>query len=271
MSHSSHRPPNSGAHSQDSASDGGQAHGPDPSEQHASDPGGSHALAPHRRRVLAARPEVIIEIPAPVKKGRRFVWLSAAIVPLIITVVALSALAIRSQRLTNVGQEATIEALVKLRLAQERASSPQQEISAALEATVEARVAIRLAEERAVLAEQAAATAPSAGEPAASAPTIAAPPVPDEPAPFYGEASVALNLRKGPGQAYDSQELIPAGTQLHLLGRTVDSGWFFVSKTGGSSADETGWVAAWLVTIPEDGDPLRLAVFSAVAPSRPSE
>lgn len=213
--------------------------------------------------MLAARPEVIIEIPPPVNKGRRFVWLSAAIVPMIITVVALSALAIRSQRLTNVGQEATIEALVKLRLAQERANSPQQEISAALEATVEARVAIRLAEERAVLAEhRAAATAVA---------TTAAPSVPGEPAPFYGEASVALNLRKGPGQKYDSQELIPAGTQLHLLGRTVDSGWFFVSKTGGSTPDETGWVAAWLVTIPEDGDPLRLAVFSTILPSTPSE
>ena len=213
--------------------------------------------------MLAARPEVIIEIPPPVNKGRKFVWLSAAIVPMIITVVALSALAIRSQRLTNVGQEATIEALVKLRLAQERANSPQQEISAALEATVEARVAIRLAEERAVLAEhQAAATAVA---------TTAAPPVPGEPAPFYGEASVALNLRKGPGQKYDSQELIPAGTQLHLLGRTVDSGWFFVSKTGGSTPDETGWVAAWLVTIPEDGDPLRLAVFSTISPSTLSE
>ena len=140
--------------------------------------------------MLAARPEVIIEIPPPVKKGRRFVWLSAAIVPLIITVVALSALAIRSQRLTNVGQEATIEALVKLRLAQERASSPQQEISAALEATVEARVAIRLEEERAALAEQAAATAPAASGLAASAPataaTSAAPSVPDTSALFYG-------------------------------------------------------------------------------------
>lgn len=221
--------------------------------------------------MLAARPEVIIEIPLPVKKGRRFVWLSAAIVPLIITVVALSALAIRSQRLTNVGQEATIEALVKLRLAQERANSPQQEISAALEATVEARVAIRLAEERAVLAEhQAAATAPA--EQAASAvAATAATPVPGEPAPFYGEASVALNLRKGPGQTYDSIELISAGTQLRLLGRTVDSGWFFVSRTGGSTPDETGWVAAWLVKIPEDGDPLRLAVVPTVSPSTPSE
>ena len=80
-----------------------------------------------------------------------------------------------------------------------------------------------------------------------------------------------MNLRKGPGQKYDSQELVPAGTQLQLLGRTVDSGWFFVSKTGGTAPDETGWVAAWLVTIPEDGDPLRLAVVSPASPSTPSE
>ena len=220
------------------------------------------------------KPEVIIEIPPPVNKGRRFVWLSAGIVPLIITVIALSALAFQSQRVSNSAQEATVEALVELRLAEERANSPQPEISAVLEATVEARVAIRLAAERAALAQQSLTTAPETDEPTVSAATpdtAAATTVADEFAPFYGQATVTLNLRKGPGERYASQELLPAGTRLRLLGRTVDSGWFFVSKTDGSPADETGWVAAWLVTISEDGDPLRLAVVSPLPPSTQNE
>ena len=148
------------------------------------------------------------------------------------------------------------------------------EISAALEATVEARVAMRLAEERAVLSQQSVTNAPEADEPtvsSATTDTAAAPPVSGESAPFYGEASVALHLRKGPGQNYASQELIPTGMRLRLLGRTVDSGWYFVSITDGSPADETGWVAAWLVTIPENGDPLRLAVVSPLPPSTQNE
>ncbi len=274
MSYSSPGPSRSGGYPQDSGSDDGNAHGATPAEQNASAPGSSHALAPHRRHLPTVKPEVIIEIPPPVKKGRRYVWLSAGIVPLIITVIALSALAIRSQHLSNTAQEATVEALVELRLAEERANSPQPEISAALEATVEARVAMRLAEERAVLSQQSVTNAPEADEPtvsSATTDTAAAPPVSGESAPFYGEASVALHLRKGPGQNYASQELIPTGMRLRLLGRTVDSGWYFVSITDGSPADETGWVAAWLVTIPENGDPLRLAVVSPLPPSTQNE
>ena len=290
MNYSSPRSSRSGAHPKDDAADGGTAQGATPAaEQNAADPGSpharadapracgaaaheSHALAPRRRQMPAVKPEVIIEIPPPVNKGRRFVWLGAGVVPLIITVIALSALAIRSQRESNTGQEATVEALVAMRLAEER--RPQHAVNAALEATVEARVAIRLAEERAAQSQQPLTVATGADEPivsAAATDNAGATPVVDESAPFYGRTSVVLNLRQGPGEKYDPLELIPAGTRLRLLGRTVDSGWYFVSKTDGSPAGETGWVAAWLVTIPENGDPLRLAVVSPLPLSTQSE
>ena len=83
------------------------------------------------------KPEVIIEIPPPVNRTRRFVWLGAAAVPLIITLIALSALAIRSQTVSTTAQEATVEARVAIRLAEERAKNhPQYAATAAVEATV---------------------------------------------------------------------------------------------------------------------------------------
>ena len=210
------------------------------------------------------RPEVIIEIPAPVNRTRRFVWLGAAAVPLIITFVALSALAIRSQRTPTIAQEATVEARVALRLTEEWAKSqPQYAATAALEATVEARVALRLEEERAVRAQQQSATAAAAGEPAVGVvtDTSAATPAAAEGAPLYARSSAVLNLRRGPGQTYESLGLIPPDEQLRLLGRTIDSGWFYVAKTDAFSAEEAlGWVAGWLVDVP--GDPMLLEVVS---------
>lgn len=210
------------------------------------------------------RPEVIIEIPAPVNRTRRFVWLGAAAVPLIITFVALSALAIRSQRTPTIAQEATVEARVALRLTEEWAKSqPQYAATAALEATVEARVALRLEEERAVRAQQQSATAAAAGEPAVGGvtDTSAATPAAAEGAPLYARSSAVLNLRRGPGQTYESLGLIPPDEQLRLLGRTIDSGWFYVAKTDAFSAEEAlGWVAGWLVDVP--GDPMLLEVVS---------
>jgi len=181
------------------------------------------------------RPEVIIEIPAPVNRTRRFVWLGAVAVPLIITFIAISALAIRSQNTPTTAQEATVEA----------------------------RVAMRLEEERAVRAQQASATAAAAGEPTVSlaTDTAAATPAAAEGAPLYARSSAVLNLRRGPGQTYESLGLIPPDERLRLLGRTIDSGWFYVAKTDAFSAEEElGWVAGWLVDVP--GDPMLLEVVS---------
>lgn len=210
------------------------------------------------------RPEVIIEIPAPVNRTRRFVWLGAAAVPLIITLIALSALAIRSQNAPTTAQEATVEARVALRLTEEWSKNqPQYAATAALEATVEARVAMRLEEERAVRAQQQPTTA-SAGEPTVSltTDTAAATPTAAEAAPLYARSSVVLNLRRGPGENHESLGLIPPGERLRLLGRTGDSGWFYVAKTDAFSAEEKlGWVAGWLVDVP--GDPMLLDVVSS--------
>ena len=221
-----------------------------------------NALTVHRRHVPVLKPEVIIEIPPPVSRTRRFVWLGALAVPLIITLIALSALAIRSQAVSTTAQEATVEARVAIRMAEERAKNhPQYAATAAVEATVEARVAMRLAEERASLSQQSP-TIASAGEPAVSITTANAPATPAaaKAAPLYARSSVVLNLRRGPGESYESLGLVPPGQQLRLLGRTVDSGWFYVSMTDAFAAEEQGWVAGWLVEVP--GDPMLLDVVS---------
>ncbi len=210
------------------------------------------------------RPEVIIEIPAPVNRTRRFVWLGALAVPLIITLIALSALAIRSQGGPTTAQEGTVEARVSLRLTEEWSKNqPQYAATAALEATVEARVAMRLEEERALRAQQQSATASAAGEPAVSitTETTAVTPTAADATPVYARVSFTLNLRRGPGQTYESLGLIPPGERLRLLGRTGDSGWFYVAKTDAFSTEEVlGWVAGWLVDVP--GDPMLLDVVS---------
>ena len=224
----------------------------------------SNALLPHRRQIPILRPEVIIEIPAPVNRTRRFVWLGALAVPLIITLIALSALAFRSQSGPATAQEGTVEARVSLRLTEEWSKNqPQYAATAALEATVEARVALRLEEERALRAQQQSATATAAGEPAVSltTETAAETPAAADAVPIYARTSVNLNLRRGPGENFESLGLIPRGERLRLLGRTVDSGWFYVAKTDAFSAEEElGWVAGWLVDVP--GDPMLLEVVS---------
>lgn len=153
-----------------------------------------------------------------------------------------------------------MEARVALRLAEERAKNhPQYAATAALEATVEARVAMRLAEERTVQAQPSPVLATSAGEPTVGLTTEngAATPV----APLYARSAVVLNLRRGPGENYESLGLIPPGEDLRLLGRTVDSGWFYVAKNVSFSIEEEqGWVAGWLVDVP--GDPMLLDVLS---------
>ena len=221
---------------------------------------------PHRRQMPVLRPEVIIEIPAPANRSRRFVWLGAAAVPLIITFIALSALAIRSQNMPTTAQEATVEARVAMRLTEEWSKNqPQYAATAALEATVEARVAMRLAEERAIRAQlQQPATAAAAGEPTVGVitDTAEATPAAAEGAPLYARSSAVVNLRRGPGQTYESLGLIPSDERLRLLGRTIDSGWFYVAKTDAFSAEEElGWVAGWLVDVP--GDPMLLEVVSS--------
>ena len=277
INHNAPRSTHSGAHSTNSADDDGWVQEPSAAaERNAAEPGSAHtradseatvhqpnALTIHRRHVPVLKPEVIIEIPPPVSRTRRFVWLGALAIPLVITLFALSALAFRSQTVSTTAQEATVEARVAIRLAEERAKNhPQYAATAAVEATVEARVAMRLAEERASLSRQSI-TIVSAGEPAVTVTSAnaAATPAAADAVPLYARSSVVVNLRQGPGESYQSLGLIPPGEQLRLLGRTVDSGWFFVSLTDSFSAEEEqGWVAGWLVDVP--GDPMLLDVVS---------
>ncbi len=231
--------------------------------------GGEHTvLAPPLQQMPALKPEVIIEIPPPSSRRRRFAWLGAGVALLVIVLIAISALTIRTQGAATVSLEATVDALVALRLTADRSARPQGTATASLEATVDAPVALRLTEEWSARPPQPTATESEAVEPTSSpltdhAETEPVPdetePVPDESASVFGQSSVVLNLRRGPSTQYPVLRLIPVGERLQLLGRTTDSGWFFISFVPSPGADEnTGWVAAWLVDIP--GDPNRLAI-----------
>lgn len=246
------------------------------SEQNVSGSASTHsAMEVRRRQVPAVRPEVIIEIPAPpARRARKYVWLGAAVFPLVVTVIALAALAGRSQNLSaTIAQEATVEARVEQRLAEERGSVSASPPTAVLESTVEARVATRLAQERAVRTVQGP-TQP-AGEPTVQLTTGSADPVADSggPAPFIVQAEVLLNLRQGPGQTQAVVGRVEQGQEIRLLGRTIDSGWLLVSIEESIDTEKRGWVAGWLV-VDEDGnepDLSPLPVVSALSLSTRSE
>lgn len=242
----------------------------DSAEQNVSGSDSAHTgLALHRRHLPAVRPEVIIEIPAPVNRSKKFVWLGAGVIPLIITLVTLFALALRPQGVSTTAQEATVEARVALRLAEERmAARPQDAAAAALEATVEARVAIRLAEERGTTL-----AAGAAGEPTVQMATDApeTPLVSGETGAVFGLAGSGLYLRRGPGTNHETLALISAGDEMRLLGRTIDSSWFLVTKSYSDGTELRGWVAGWLVTIVDDEDLTRLPVVTSLSLSTLSE
>ena len=227
------------------------------------------ALAPRRPQLPALQPEVIIEIPAPVKRLRRSVWLGAGVVaPLIITLIALSALAVRSQRAATASLSATVAAVdtVVAQLTAQRSVARQTDTVSG-EATTQAGVAPRLVEGGATQSPQPTTSAAAAPTISPANDRVGTEVVADESAPVFGKTKAVLHLRLGPGEEYESLGLMPAGEQLRLLGRTVDSGWFFVSKADGFGAE--GWVAGWLVDIP--GDPSRLAVVSHLSLSAQSE
>lgn len=55
-----------------------------------------------------------------------------------------------------------------------------------------------------------------------------------------------VNVRSGPDEIYAVNGLIPAGEAVTLLGRNEDGSWLYVSFD-----NVEGWVAAWLLTLPE--------------------
>ena len=53
-----------------------------------------------------------------------------------------------------------------------------------------------------------------------------------------------IRIRRGPGTQYEAIGGLAAGTCMTILGRSEDSSWVYMTAGG-----ETGWVAAWLITI----------------------
>lgn len=60
--------------------------------------------------------------------------------------------------------------------------------------------------------------------------------------------SATVNLRVGPGTAYDVQDLLDNGLELRIIGRNAEQTWFQVLLPDG----RVGWVAAFLVESPID-------------------
>ena len=77
-----------------------------------------------------------------------------------------------------------------------------------------------------------------------------APPGPDEPTKPGGVTALAstnIRMRSGPGTDYSQVGTVSSGTTVPVLGRNASANWLFVRNNG-----QTGWIAAWLVTINGD-------------------
>ena len=82
------------------------------------------------------------------------------------------------------------------------------------------------------------------------------------PAPEHSSARVAvtvgaLNVRSGPGTAYDSYGVVPIGTTGRVIGVSQDGSWWVVAIPPEVSADGMGWVnAAYVTTANTEGVPV---------------
>ncbi len=77
-----------------------------------------------------------------------------------------------------------------------------------------------------------------------------APPAPDEPTnpgDVTALASTNIRMRSGPGTDYSQVGTVSAGNTVPILARNSSANWLLVLNNG-----QTGWIAAWLVTINGD-------------------
>lgn len=205
----------------------------------------SEVLPPPMPQPMMPRPEVVIEIP-PSRPRRRWTWALALVSLLLIAAALFWSLRSLWPAQENADLKATVDALVAVRLTTE--ATPAQ--------TPVARPTDR----------------PALSMPAMASPTpeplllpvvAGAPPTALAPA-VYAEPSVELlNVRSGPGEVYDVQEILQAGTALELQSRSEDGNWVYVATDNAE-----GWVASWLLTIV--GDPSDLAVRLAPPTPTPS-
>lgn len=80
------------------------------------------------------------------------------------------------------------------------------------------------------------------------------PPGPDEP---QATAIEPINVRSGPGSAYDSYGVVSIGTTGRVIGISEDSSWWVVAVSPSVAPDGMGWVsAAYVTTANTDGVPV---------------
>lgn len=72
-----------------------------------------------------------------------------------------------------------------------------------------------------------------------------------------GSLSAQLNVRKGPGQTFESMGLMDAGTMVTINGVSVNKEWYRIEFS--AAADGAGWVSASYVTV--EGEMMGLKVY----------
>ena len=80
-----------------------------------------------------------------------------------------------------------------------------------------------------------------------AAPVPPAPDNPPSPSDVSALAATNIRMRSGPGTDYAQISTVSSGTTVPILARNGSANWLLVQDNG-----QTGWIAAWLVTINGD-------------------
>ena len=210
------------------------------------------AIRPQDQQMPSVTPEVVIEIPAPTNRYRRFTWLGAGIALLFVALIAFWSFVMRPQRAANTSLRATVEVL----LATQRTGEPGRLVTdSSLQATVEALEVLVAAQQ-----EERPAQLPQAIESEADRNTLStrgeAEPVPDRSPDVFGRPNENINLRAGPSAKDFVLGMIPSDTRLRLLCHSKDKLWYSILTE--EAAPRKGWVAARFVLLSGDPSPLHV-------------
>ncbi|PKN93127.1 MAG: hypothetical protein CVU44_11920 [Chloroflexi bacterium HGW-Chloroflexi-6] len=86
-------------------------------------------------------------------------------------------------------------------------------------------------------------------------------------APVDGLTSTQVNVRSGPDASRDSLGLLPAGSQVKIIGRDASGGWLAISFP--QSPDGLGWVTAQFVEVSDEIE--KLSIIQEAAPEAPAQ
>lgn len=88
-------------------------------------------------------------------------------------------------------------------------------------------------------------------------------------APVSGLTSTQVNVRSGPDAGRDSLGLLPAGSQIEVIGRNADGQWLVIIFS--QSPTGQGWVTAQFVELAEEKEIEDLTVIEAALPAEPAQ